>query len=545
MSDSRSSTPDRPLPESSPLRERELVVVSNREPYVHSYSTQSQSDSSATSAPSGDDPEISVERSTGGLTTALDPVLQRLGGTWVAWGSGDADAAVADDGTVGVPPDEPAYDLERVFLEESTVEDYYYGYSNSTLWPLCHGDLGRIRSEPSHWPAYVRANERFADAVLESVGSGLGPGTEAPSQDPIVWIQDYHFALLGDRLRGRLPDSAVVAQFWHVPWPSPDDLRVSPNATALLEGLLATDLLGFHLEEYRRNFLESVDRLLPSASVDREAGTVRYVADDGQQPPSLTRVYAQPIGIDASGVRDEAMSPAVSPESVRADYNLAPSDDLLLGVERLDYAKGIRKRLRAFEHLLETRPEWRGAVTHLMVSTPSREGIPEYEIYSQQVRERVAAVNDRFGTDDWTPVRHVAEPVDWERLLALYRAADALVVSSRRDGLNLVAMEYVAANASESGAVVGSEFAGVNDLFEGSIEINPYDVCGTATEIDRALQLDPDDQHDRLRSMWHAVQRNDVGEWVRRLDRELAAHPSLAVTTCEPDADGGRSGDSG
>ncbi|SFB72893.1 trehalose 6-phosphate synthase [Halobiforma haloterrestris] len=517
MPESPSSRPAWTLSASSPLRERDLVVVSNREPYVHSRT--------------GDG--IAVERSAGGLTTALDPVLRRLGGTWVAWGSGDADAAVADDGTVRVPPAEPAYDLERVFLAESTVEDYYYGYSNSTLWPLCHGDLGRIRSEPSHWPAYERANERFADAVVGSVEGDVDEGGAAP----IVWIQDYHFALLPDRLRSRsgLPDAATIAQFWHVPWPSPDAVRVSPHARELLEGLLGNDLLGFHLPAYRRNFLETVDRLLPGASVDREAGIVRFEGS-GSSETERTRVYARPIGIDVSSVR--RAEPIEEPSSVFEAYDLDPARSLLLGVERLDYAKGIRERLRAFEHLLETEPRWRESVTHLMVAGPTRERIPEYRRYQRRVREQVAAINDRFGTDDWTPVRHVDAAVDWERLLALYRAADALVVSSRRDGLNLVAMEYVAANAGGTGTLVLSELAGASEILEGAIEINPYDVAGTAAAIDRALSLeidegdeadeadeadDPDEAQERLESLWESVRRHDVGEWVRSFDREVTA----------------------
>ncbi|APW96318.1 trehalose-6-phosphate synthase [Halobiforma lacisalsi AJ5] len=501
MPESPSSRPAWTLSASSPLRKRDLVVVSNREPYVHSRT----------------DDGIAVERSAGGLTTALDPVLRRLGGTWVAWGSGDADAAVADDGTVRVPPEEPAYDLERVFLAESTVEDYYYGYSNSTLWPLCHGDLGRIRSEPSHWPAYERANERFADAVVE--------GVEGGDPDPIVWIQDYHFALLSDRLRSRsgLPDAATIAQFWHVPWPSPDAVRVSPHARELLEGLLGNDLLGFHLPAYRRNFLETVDRLLPGASVDREAGIVRSEGT-GSSEPERTRVYARPIGIDVSSARRAESTE--EPSSVFEDYELDPGRSLLLGVERLDYAKGIRERLRAFEHLLETEPRWRESVTHLMVAGPTREQVPEYRRYQRRVREQVAAINARFGTDDWTPVRHVEAAVDWERLLALYRAADALVVSSRRDGLNLVAMEYVAANAGGTGTLVLSELAGASEILEGAIEINPYDVAGTAAAIDRALSLEideADEAQERLESLSESVRRHDVGEWVRSFDREVRA----------------------
>ncbi len=458
---------------SAPLAsDRPPTIVSNREPYSHER----------------EDGTVVVREPAGGLTTALDPVVQRLGGTWVAWGSGDADSeVVGDDDRVRVPPDDPAYDLRRVWLDDEDVEGYYYGYSNRGLWPLCHGMTARASFDAEEWARYRAVNERFAEAAVAEAG-----------EDGPVWFHDYHFALAPRMVRRRRPD-APLAQFWHVPWPSWDALQTCPQHRHLLDGLLAADLVGFHTERYCENFLDCAAAGL-GADVDREAREVHY--DGGR-----TRVGAFPLGADGESLADLARSPAAEEfwDSFAAEHGLS-GVDLLVGVDRLDYTKGVVRRLDAIERLFERRPDLRGAVTYVQKGTETRTGIEAYREYQQRVGERVAAVNDRFGTDDWQPVVAVREMLPREGLAALYRHADAALVSPVRDGMNLVAKEFVAAQVDESGVLVLSELAGASDeLGDGALVVHPDDADGFAAAIEGALSMPPAARRRRMRTLRERV----------------------------------------
>lgn len=491
-STSRSTSVEESLPDSS------LTVVSNREPYVHEYA----------------DGDVRIERPTGGLVAALDEVVADVGGTWVAWGSGDADfdPAVAPGGEVRMPPgsdgeasvedDDPSgYTLSRVDLPRRLVDAYYYGYSNQVLWPLCHLDTNYVRVDPAFFAAYEEANERFVERVVDT--------------DPdVVWFQDYHLALAPALVRARRPDARLV-HFWHVPWPTPEVFEICPQADALLSGMLANDAVGFHVPRYATNFLDCAAEFVLGATVDHENGTI---AIDGH----TVDVYASPIGVAPERVAAAADSEMASHywERVVDRYDIDTANPVLLGVDRLDYTKGIVERLDAIDHLLNTRPELAGQFTFVQKATRTRERIPAYRQYHDAVRARIAELDHDHGTGDWAPVVYVEENVDHRALAGLYRNADIAVVSSRRDGMNLVAKEFVAASVGSDSALVLSRFAGAADaLCPAALSVNPYDVAGFADTLERVLSLDTDDKRRRMESLARTVTREDIDHW---LDDQLS-----------------------
>ncbi|WP_217920466.1 trehalose-6-phosphate synthase [Halolamina sp. CBA1230] len=487
------------------LGDRSLVVVSNREPYVHEYA----------------DGEPTVERPAGGLVTALDGAVAETGGTWVAWGSGDADfdPAVAPDGEVEMPPgaadgDDPGYTLSRIDLPRRLVENYYYGYSNQVLWPICHLEADPVNVDPEFAPAYREANRRFAERAVDA--------------DPdVVWFQDYHLALAPRYVREARPDARLV-QFWHVPWPTPDFFEICPQATELLRGLLGNDALGFHLDRYAANFRDCVARFVPDAEVT--GSTIRY---DGR----TIETYASPIGVDVERVASNARSDAATHywDRVTDRYDLDPDRPVVLGVDRLDYTKGVVERLDALAHLLETNPDLAGEFTYVQKGTRTREGIPAYRRYYDEVRERIAALDQAHGTEDWTPAVYIEEEIDDRELAGLYRHADVAVVSSRRDGMNLVAKEFVAAQGQPAptaglaqsngrdepardrvpGALVLSRFVGAAEsLCPAALSVNPYDAAGFAETIREALAMDEPERRERMASLQTSVQEEDIDAWL-------------------------------
>lgn len=442
---------------------------------------------------------ITVEEPAGGLTAGLDPVVRDAGGTWIAWGDGEADFDVADErGCVDVPPDEGAYTLRRIDLPEEAVEGYYYGFSNRVLWPLCHEfpDLVEVRPGDLEW--YRRVNERFAEAVADHADDGA-----------VVWFQDYHFALAPRLVSESTPPSTTVAQFWHVPWPTPTTFRRCPDAADLLRGLLGNDLLGFHVDRYADHFLTCVDRFVPEATVDRERRVVRRAGE-------TTRVVATPMGIDAEDYDRQAR--AVDPGDARAtleSLGVSPENVIGLGLDRLDYSKGIPERLDALERFFERNPSWRGEFTFVQKATPSRTRIPTYERYGRLVREDVERINARFGTDDWQPIVYTEAYFDREDLCGLYRRADVMVVSPLLDGMNLVAQEYVASAVGGDGLLLLSDRAGAHDLLGShAITIDPPDVEGVAESLERALSMPAAERRRRMQTLRTRVFDADLDRWM-------------------------------
>jgi trehalose 6-phosphate synthase len=460
-----------------------LIVVANREPYIHRYR----------------DGDVEWIRPAGGLTTALDPVMRACGGVWVAHGSGDADRRVTDrSGRVGVPPDDPSYQLRRVWLTKEDEEGYYYGFANSTLWPLCHQVFTRPAFDPANWDTYQKVNEQFAAAVLE----------EAEGGPALVFVQDYHFAQLPRLLKSARPD-LVVAQFWHVPWANPEKFLVCPWAKQLLDGMLGNDLLGFHTQHDCNNFLDSVDRAL-ECRIDRETFAVTRGGSD-------TRVRPFPISVDPD-LAAQYLGPNADARvaAFRKKHRLGRRK-LLVGVDRVDYTKGIPERLRAVGRLLERYPELKGTFHFLQAGAPSRTHIGAYRDLADEIDDLVERVNWEHGDETYKPVVYLNEHHGQEEITLLYRMAAGCVVSSLHDGMNLVAKEFVAARDDDRGALVLSRFTGAARELTDAVLVNPFDVDELADGMRAALTMPGDEQEWRMRRMRAQVADHNIYRWAGTL----------------------------
>jgi trehalose 6-phosphate synthase len=457
-----------------------LVVVANREPYIHRY----------------DGDEIRCMTPASGLTTALDPVMRSCGGVWVGHGSGEADRAVSDEqGRIAVPPDDPSYTLRRVWLSKAEEDGYYYGISNEGLWPLCHVVYTRPQFDPQHWEEYRRVNQKFADAVLEEVGP----------DDGVVFVQDYHFALLPRMLKRARPD-LVVMQFWHIPWPNPEVMRICPWQQELLEGLLGNDLLAFHIQHHCNNFLDTVDRTL-EARIDTERFSVT-------RENHTTLVQPHPISIDP----DVSFSPQEIEQECRAlARRLRIHQRLIVGIDRVDYTKGIVERFMAVDRLLTIDPNLKGSFRLLQIGAPSRVHIPAYRDLKDQLEALAEEINWRHGCDAWQPIQFVNEHYDALQIQALYRMATACVVSSLHDGMNLVAKEFVAARNDLKGSLILSRFTGAAREMHDALLINPYDVDEFAAALRQALYMPEDEQRHRMTRLRAQVYDHNIYRWAGQL----------------------------
>ncbi|HXG86968.1 MAG TPA: trehalose-6-phosphate synthase [Vicinamibacterales bacterium] len=478
------------------LKHTQLVVVANREPYIHLRQMRE---------PSGfwdwlrglreSQEVITWIRPASGLVTALDPVMRASGGTWVAHGSGNADRESSDaHGRVRVPPDRPSYTLRRVWLSEEEERGYYYGLSNGAIWPLCHIAYSRPEFNESDWEAYSQVNRRFAETVLEEIGD----------KPAIVFIQDYHFALLPRFIKDARPD-VIVCQFWHIPWPNPEVFRVCPWAEQMLHGLLGNDLLSFHIQYHCNNFLSTVERTL-EARVDYE----RFAVVRGGHP---TIVKAFPISIDPDlWSAGKSVDRALEAREIRRSIGVG-DQRMIFGIDRLDYTKGIPDRIRAFERMLKRHPEWREKVVFVQIGAPSRDQLPRYKALSQEVDDAVASVNDTYGTMSWRPVVYVREHRDPADIAAMYRAADVCVVSSLHDGMNLVAKEFIAARTDLRGVLVLSRFTGAARELQEAVLVNPFAVDEFADALNTALAMSPEQQTRRMRVLHARVRNETVYDW--------------------------------
>jgi trehalose 6-phosphate synthase len=480
------------------LGKARLVVVANREPYIHVYQGK----------------DIRCMRPASGLTTALDPVLRACRGTWVAHGSGDADRAAADgQGRVAVPPDDPSYTLRRVWLSKDEVQGYYYGFANDALWPLCHIACTRPRFDAGDWEQYRRVNRKFADAVLD----------EVEGEPAVVFVQDYHFALLPRMLKDSRPD-LVVLQFWHIPWPNREVFRICPWQDEILDGLLGNDLLSFHVQYHCNNFLETVERALES-KVDWECFAVT-------RGGKATRVRPQPISIDPA--LGDGPAADQRHEERRLRQRLGVRDEpLLVGVDRVDYTKGIPERLRAVDRLLTLHPGLRRQFRFVQVGAPSRVHIPAYRRLNEEVVALVEEINGRHGDPSWRPVVYLHEHQGPEVLYPLYRAAAVCVVSSLHDGMNLVAKEFVAARGDGRGVLVLSRFTGAAQELGEALLINPYAVDEFAEALRLALAMPEEEQRRRMRRLRQQVADNNIYRWAGMLlseaGRLVGAPPEESV----------------
>jgi trehalose-6-phosphate synthase/Kef-type K+ transport system membrane component KefB len=463
---------------------RPLIVVSNREPYLHDQAS---------------DGRITAAHATGGVAVALDALMRERGGIWIAHGSGPADRLVVDaDDKVRVPPDSPAYALRRLWIEEPTFSAYYAGFANEGLWPLCHLVDVRPQFRAEDWQAYQDVNDRFAAAIDEELTSTTTP----------VFIQDYHLTLVAPALRRRRPQ-ARTALFWHIPWPYPDRLRICPWRRTLLEGLLANDLLAFQLERDRRNFLLAIEEETDlDADVDPETSSVRLGAH-------TCSVVAVPIGVDYDRIQRIATAEALVPEQDRLVSQFALNAPILgIGVDRLDYTKGIPERLAAIEEIVTRRPELEGRLTFLQIGVPSRSDVGAYAALEHDIDRTVSAINRRHAIPGRPPlICYQKAPLTLASLVALYRLAHFCVVSSLHDGMNLVAKEFVAARDDEAGVLVLSALAGAAQELKDALLINPYDVNGFADALLTAIDMPTDEQRARMRLLRRVVAGRNVFGW--------------------------------
>ncbi|HUQ87519.1 MAG TPA: trehalose-6-phosphate synthase [Vicinamibacterales bacterium] len=482
------------------MRGTRLIVVANREPYIHIHRTRAANGLWNWLRGRTVTEGIEWTRPASGLVTALDPVLRATGGTWIAHGSGNADRETADaHGRVMVPPDRPSYTLRRVWLTPEEEQGYYYGCANNALWPLCHIAYARPEFDDKHWHEYVRVNRRFADAVIEEIADDRA----------VVFVQDYHFALLPRFVKEARPD-VTVCQFWHIPWPNREVFRVCPWGEDILHGLLGNDLLGFHVQYHCNNFLDTVDRALESR-VDYE----HFAAWRGGRP---TFVRPFPISIDPSLWKGPTKThdKAAEIKNVRAALGLK-DERIIFGVDRLDYTKGIPDRLKAFARLVERYPEWRERVTMVQIGAPSREHLSRYQRLMTEVESCVSDINAKYRTDGWLPIVYRPQHHQPEAVGAMYRAADICVVSSLHDGMNLVAKEFIASRADEHGVLVLSEFTGAARELPHAIHINPFAVDSFADAMNTALRMPADEQRRRMRALRERVNTHTVFDWANSL----------------------------
>jgi len=470
------------------IGDHKFIVISNREPYIHTYG----------------DGGIQCVTPASGMTTALDPVMQACGGTWIASGSGDADWDVVDDKNhVPVPPWNPSYTLRRVPLTREEEEGYYYGFANEALWPLCHNVYVRPSFRERDWESYRSVNEKFAEVVLDELAGDAG----------FVFIQDYHFALLSRLIKEKRPE-VVVAQFWHIPWPNPESFRVCPQAEEILLGLLGNDILGFHIRYHGLNFLDCADRFI-EARVDPERMSV---FKGGRE--TLVRPF--PISIDYEHVEAIAQSPAVAAKAaaIRKDYRIK-SRLLGVGVDRMDYTKGVPERFWAIDRLFKIHPEHVGRFVFIQMGPITRIHIPQYKAYNDEIYHAMVDINERWRSKDWQPIILHKTHFGLADVVSHFRAADLCIVSSLHDGMNLVAKEFVAARTDEQGVLLLSQFTGSARELGDAVLVNPIAVDAFAEAIHRALTMTEEEKGERMRKMRAVVQENNVFKWAGKIVNEM------------------------
>ncbi len=473
----------------SELSGRLLVVVSNREPYIHVLS--------------GKQIECTVPAS--GLTVALDPVMRACGGVWVAHGSGNADQKVVDEkNRVLVPPDEHSYSLRRIWLTKEEEEGYYLGFSNEALWPLCHVAYTAPHFDEADWNTYKKVNQLFADAVLDEVGD----------RKAFIFIQDYHLALLPRLIKAKNPD-VVTAQFWHIPWPNPEVFRICPWGEEILDGLLGNDLLGFHIRYHCDNFLETVGRTLES-QIDYERWAVNRLGRT-----TLIRYF--PISVDYDQIARDAAGEEVEKEMEIIRHNWKLEDEIVgIGADRVDYTKGIPHRLRALDKFFFKYPDYQGRMVFFQLAEPSRVHIKKYKELNAEVDDLVEEINWKYQSGGWKPVIYVKRHCLPSTLLAFNRLANFCLVSSLHDGMNLVAKEFVSSRVDDDGVLMLSRFTGAARELTDAILINPYATDEFAESIKKAIEMPKRQRQARIRKLRQIVERDNIYQWAGNIISELA-----------------------
>lgn len=471
------------------LGERFLVIVSNREPYVHSMR----------------EGKIYCSRPTGGAVTALDPVMRACGGTWVAYGSGNADKKTVDNKNhIKVPPNSPSYILRRIWLNKEEEAGYYYGFSNKSLWPLCHIAYTRPEFSESEWQDYYSVNRKFVDAVLEEVGD----------KKAFIWIQDYHLTLVALMLKKKRPD-LIVSHFWHIPWPNSEVFRICPKHKEVIEGLLANDLLGFHIRYHCENFFEAVEKTL-EARIDRE----RYsIIHNGHE----TLVRAFPISVDFNAISKKTEGPdmedAIKP--LIEEYNLSEIEYVMFGLDRIDYTKGILERIRALDRFLEKYPKYKEKIAFIQIGDLSRIHLQVYKDLNDEINAVVEEVNWKHSTEDWVPIIMVRRHLVFDEILAFYKLANICVVSSLHDGMNIVAKEYISSRNDGDGVLLLSKFTGAARELSDAIFFNPFDIEEFADKIKQAVEMPEKERRQRMAALREIVSEKNIYKWAGNIISEF------------------------
>jgi trehalose-6-phosphate synthase len=470
------------------LSEYFFIVVSNREPYIHSFA--------------GGKAEVNAP--TGGLTVALDPVMQACGGTWIAHGSGEADREVVDDDNkIRVPPSNASYTLRRVWLTREEEEDYYTGFSNEALWPLCHIVYTRPIFEERHWNTYKQVNRKFADNVLD----------EAGGKKAFVFIQDYHLAILSRMVRQQNPD-IVTAQFWHIPWPNSEAFRICPWQEDILRGMLSNDLMGFHIRYDCNNFLDTVE-----GSIEARVDWVnREIMADGR----TTRVADFPISVDYEQISKDAKGEAVEREIERLRGKFGIDDEFIgIGMDRIDYTKGIPDRLMAIDLFLDKYRAYHRKLVFIQAGVPSRIKIPSYISLQEEIDNLIQEINWKYAIGTWKPVIMV-ENMPQLTLMALRRMAHFCIVNSLHDGMNLVAKEFVASRFDEDGILILSPFTGASRELTDALIVNPFATERFADTIKLAIEMPAAERKQRMRRMREVVKENNIYKWAADIITEIS-----------------------
>ncbi|MCF7803769.1 MAG: trehalose-6-phosphate synthase [Candidatus Marinimicrobia bacterium] len=430
----------------------------------------------------------------GGLVSALIPIMRSSGGMWVSWAGGDLEDKDKLPARQQIPGKDPTFLQRRVFLTEKEVNNYYYGFSNQALWPLCHYFLERSNFEEEHWAAYRSVNRKFADAILEDVDT----------ENDLLWLQDYHMALVAGMLKDE--NSNIRSSiFWHIPFPHMDFFRFIPWRVELLEGMLGNDVIGFHLPQYCLNFGRAVETIL-GYEWNRKKYEI-YVGD------RTVKLLPRGIGINYDYFNNLGSSEEVINKAREIKDDLS-SEKLILGVDRLDYTKGIKERLLTLEKFFDEYPEYCQKVSFLQIAVPSRTGVPEYQELKDEIDYQIGRINGKYSREGWIPIHYFYRGLPQEELVAYYRAADVALITPIRDGMNLVAKEFAATRSDVDGALILGELAGVASEFPDLVAVNPFDLESGAKALKAAIEMPLEKKRETMQQMRKQVRRKDLKWWI-------------------------------
>jgi len=453
------------------LKQKRLVLVSNGEPYKHEYQNH----------------KIEQQKLAGGLTTGLDPMMQEDNGLWIAWGRGEADFEVVDQNNKVKVPNDKGYTLKRIELSEDEKDGFYYGFSNEIMWPISHTFISKANFKEEYWQSYKKVNKKFAASIKEEL-----------EDDDLVWIHDYHLALVP----GLLADNeAQTALFWHIPWPAWEAFRTIPWRQEILKGMLAADFLAFHTDLFVYNFLNCAKKI--GAEVDFSNREIYYQG-------SKTKVESVPLGIDYQRFNQLSQDEEYLKEAaeLKDSYN---TENLIFAVDRLDYTKGIEERLKGIDRFFDKYPSYQGSLTFVQRVAPSRTGIKEYQQMKERIEKKVAEINGKYQKDQWQPIKYFYGSVPQEQLLPYYKAADLALITALIDGMNLVAKEYLA--VQDSGVLLLSEFAGASEYLDSALKVNPYNTEALADSIYQGLEMSDTEKKNRLQQAQADLKEYDINWW--------------------------------